>query len=78
MPAAPPLALRPDFYDLPTKQTQWRAFLRKSGLKADSSLAETIRVIRDFVMPVVEGIVKQDRTVKLWPASGSWNENLKR
>lgn len=27
-----------DFYKLPSKQTQWKAFLRKSGLNADSSL----------------------------------------
>ena len=38
LPVSVPLALRPDFFDLRNKQTQWRAFLRKSGLKADSSL----------------------------------------
>jgi len=32
------LALQADFYELPSKQTQWRAFLRKSRIKADSSL----------------------------------------
>jgi hypothetical protein len=35
LPKSSPLALQADFYELPTKQTQWRAFLRKSGLKAD-------------------------------------------
>jgi len=38
LPKSSPLALQADFYELPSKQTQWRAFLRKSGLKADSSL----------------------------------------
>ncbi|MBV9483460.1 MAG: nucleotidyl transferase AbiEii/AbiGii toxin family protein [Acidobacteria bacterium] len=46
-----PLAFTADFHQLPSKQTQWKAFLRKSGLKADSSLEETIEVIREFVMP---------------------------
>ena len=54
------LAFRADFHQLPNKQTQWKAFLGKSALNANSSLAETIRVIREFVMPVVEGMSKGD------------------
>ena len=58
LPISLPLALQMDFYKLPSKQTQWKAFLRKSGLNADSSLEESILVIRRFVMSVVEGILK--------------------
>jgi len=47
LPRSSPLALRSDFYDLATKQTQWRAFLRKSGLTAESSLKEITEVIRE-------------------------------
>jgi predicted nucleotidyltransferase component of viral defense system len=72
LPITLPIALQMDFYQLPSKQTQWKAFLRKSGLNADSSLEETIRVIREFVMPVVEGITKRDRENKTWQAGGSW------
>jgi len=72
LPISLPLALQTDFYKLPSKQTQWKAFLRKSGLKADSSLEETIQVIRKFVMPVVEGISKGDREKKIWQAAGPW------
>jgi len=61
LPISLPVALQVDFYKLPGKQTQWKAFLTKSGLKADCSLEETIKVIREFVMPVVEGISKVDR-----------------
>jgi hypothetical protein len=67
-----PLALQIDFYKLPAKQTQWKAFLRKSGLTADSSLEETIQVIREFVMTVVEGISKGDREKRIWQAGGPW------
>ena len=42
LPISLPLALQMDFYQLPSKQTQWKAFLRKSGLNAESSLEETI------------------------------------
>ena len=58
LPKSSPLALQADFYELTSKQTQWRAFLRKSGLKADSSLKQIIEVVRQFVMPVVDGILK--------------------
>ena len=72
LPISLPLALQTDFYRLPSKQTQWKAFLRKSGLNAKSSLEETIGVIREFVMPVVEGISKGDREKKIWQAEGPW------
>jgi len=72
LPISLPLALQMDFYQLPSKQTQWKAFLKKSGLNADSSLEETIRVIREFVMPIVEGIVKGDREKKIWQIGGPW------
>jgi len=72
LPISLPLALQMDFCQLSSKQTQWKAFLKKSGLNADSSLEETIRVIREFVMPVVEGISKGDREKKIWLARGPW------
>ena len=72
LPTSLPLALQTDFYKLPSKQTQWKAFLKKSGLNADSSLEETIRVIREFVTPVVKGILKGEREKKIWQAGGPW------
>ena len=72
LPTSLPLALQTDFYKLPSKQAQWKAFLRKSGLSAESSLEQTIRVIREFVMSVVERISKGDREKKIWQAGGPW------
>ena len=72
LPISLPLALQTDFYKLPSKQTQWKAFLRKSGLNAESALEETIRVIREFVMPVLEAISEGNRKKKLWQAGGPW------
>jgi Nucleotidyl transferase AbiEii toxin, Type IV TA system len=76
LPVSVPLALPPDFFDLPNKQTQWRAFLRKSGLKADSSLKEIVRVIELFVMPTLKGISKKDTDEKVWQG-GPWKKRGK-
>lgn len=75
LPRSTPLALRAEFYELATKQTQWRAFLRKSGLKADSSLKEIMEVIREFVMPVVGGVLKGGEEDKVWQPGGPWGKN---
>ena len=40
LPSSLPLAFSRDFRQLPNKQTQWKAFLRKSGLNANSSLED--------------------------------------
>lgn len=72
LPSSLPRAFTADFYQFPDKHTQWKAFLRKSGLNASSSLKETIRVIREFVMPVVEGMSKGDRETKTWQARKGW------
>jgi hypothetical protein len=50
------------------------AFLRKSGLKADSSLKEIIEVVREFVMSVVEGILRGDAENKVWQP-GPWRKD---
>jgi predicted nucleotidyltransferase component of viral defense system len=75
LPKSSPLAFQADFYELPAKQTQWRAFLRKSGLKADSSLKEIIEVVREFVMSVVDGILRGDAENKVWQPGGPWRKD---
>ena len=75
LPRSSPLALPADFHELPTKLTQWRAFLRKSGLKADSSLKEIIEVIREFVMPVVNGLSERNTENKVWQPGGPWGKD---
>jgi len=72
LPNSLPLAFSTDFHGLANKRTQWTAFLRKSGLNANSSLEETIRVIREFVMPIVGEISRGDRRKKMWQAGGPW------
>jgi predicted nucleotidyltransferase component of viral defense system len=77
LPRSSPLALRTEFYELPTKQTQWGAFLRKSGLKADSSLKEIIEVIRELLMPLVDGVLNGNEENQVWQPGGPWGKNRK-
>jgi predicted nucleotidyltransferase component of viral defense system len=77
LPRSSPLALRTEFYELPTKQTQWRAFLQKNKLKADSSLKEIIEVIREFLMPVVDGVLTGNEEDQVWQPGGPWGKNRK-
>src|SRR2546426_3553459 len=35
-PRGTPLSLSPEFYDAPSKRTQWTAFIRKSGLQSET------------------------------------------
>lgn len=78
LPRSSPLALRAEFYELPAKQAQWRAFLRKSGPKADSSLEEIIGVIREFLMPLVDGVLKGNEENQVWQTGGPWREVQRR
>jgi predicted nucleotidyltransferase component of viral defense system len=77
LPKSSPLALRAEFYELPAKQMQWRAFLRKSGLKADSSLKEIIEVIREFVIPVADVVLKRNEENEVWQPGGPWGKERK-
>jgi predicted nucleotidyltransferase component of viral defense system len=74
LPSAKPVAFTPEFSDSPGKQTQWKAFLRKSGLQADTSLHEVVKVLDQFVIPVVEGIKDNERVPSHWRAGGPWRE----
>ena len=49
-----------------------RAFLRKSGLEADASLQEVVNALDEFLMPVVEGILRKRTSPSLWRPGGPW------
>jgi hypothetical protein len=73
LPVSRPLAFTPEFSASPAKQTQWQAFLRKSGLEADVSLQDVVNALNEFLMPVVEGILRK-RTIPLfWRPGGPWS-----
>ena len=63
-----------EFFESSAKQTQWRAFLRKSGLEADAHFEEVVKAVREFILPVVEGVVRKTGIVSVWRGGGPWRE----
>jgi hypothetical protein len=72
LPSSPPLALTAEFGEAPGKQTQWRAFLKKSGLNASESLNNVVEELDQFVMPIVEGITSNKTLGYTWRPRGPW------
>jgi hypothetical protein len=72
LPPSRPLPFTSEFSASPAKQTRWRAFLRKSGLEADASLQDVVKVLDEFLMPVVDGILSQRTIPTLWRPCGPW------
>ena len=69
--------LQDEFADNPTKQTQWRAFLRRTvpdetGLE----LGEVVPAIREFLAPVLESIVIGEAPRLHWTPRGGWTANM--
>lgn len=73
-----PLALTSTFADDGTKQIQWRAFLRKSGLEANTSLdlSDILTLLREFLLPMLIALAEGKRFAFSWPVGGSWHPNL--
>lgn len=74
LPSSPPLAFTAEFADVPGKQVQWRAFLRRTRLKAPGELTEVIEDISSFLWPVVERL--RNKSVisgeLIWRTGGPW------
>lgn len=74
LPTQPPLAFTPEFAEDRTKQTQWRAFLGKSGLAAGGiALTDVVAVLTPFLMPPTESLVRGQSFDTRWPPSGPWS-----
>jgi len=55
------------------KQTQWRAFLRRSGLdREDLELSTVVAGLRAFLLPPLEALAGGTPFEMDWPAGGPW------
>ena len=68
IPAEPPLALTKEFYQDPSKQAQWTAFLRRTRIDVAEPFSNIIKAINSFLMPPADG----QPFDKEWPAGGPW------
>lgn len=76
LPSQLPPGLQDEFAANPTKQTQWKAFLRRTiPDQADLELGEVVPAIREFLAPVLESIVL-GKTIRLhWTPGSGWSAN---
>ena len=65
-----PVALRPEFWEDRAKNTQWSAFIRKSGATPVGDLAAAIQEITVFVAPLLMSGV--GALNKRWLPGGPW------
>tara|TARA_R110002111_G_scaffold185031_3_gene250886 strand:+ start:960 stop:1880 length:921 start_codon:yes stop_codon:yes gene_type:complete len=68
-----PVALTPTFTENPEKQKQWQGFLRKSRLEiAPAQLTDLVDQLQDFLIPLLAGLMKNQRTNGNWKPGGPW------
>jgi len=68
-----PAVFKDSFAKDPIRETQWRAFLRKTKLdNAPFSFAEAIFAITAFLRPVVAALAIKEDFQKTWQAPGPW------
>lgn len=71
LPAGAPFGLADEFVQDAQKQTQWRAFLKKSRLE-EADLAAVVTSLREFLLPVMTAAVTDIDDVQHWPPGGPW------
>jgi len=70
---AQPSVFKKSFSEDQARETQWRAFLRKTVSASTShSFYEVLTDIKSFLVPVSSAIVSQESFKKTWKAPGPW------
>ncbi len=73
IPLQTPTALTATFSRDPTKQAQWRGFLRRTAIAlAPAPLPDLLHRIGDFVMPPLEALRGRATFAKNWTPGGPW------
>jgi len=73
IPEGVPTALTDEFAADRTKQTQWTAFQKRSGLPdASPDLAGVVHDLRAFLLEPLRAAAEGRTLAKSWPPGGSW------
>ncbi|WP_256381205.1 nucleotidyl transferase AbiEii/AbiGii toxin family protein [Kiritimatiella glycovorans] len=76
LPSQTPPGLQDEFVANPTKQTQWKGFLRRTiPDQADLELGEVVPAIREFLAPVLKSIVLGKALRLHWTPGSGWSAN---
>lgn len=73
LPTQAPPALTDEFSNDKSKQTQWRAFLRKNRLEGMTELREVIELLQTFFLPIIAASQQKQARTAQWKAA-RWNE----
>jgi hypothetical protein len=72
VPDSVPVGLTDEFAAAPERATQWAAFIRRGRLKQKGSLAELLVLLREFLVPVLDGVHTKAGFPKSWADGGPW------
>lgn len=73
IPSQPPLAFTEGFCRDRTKNIQWNAFIRKSGIDPNGLVFDDVlSLLRTFLLPVMKAIADQRPAPNHWKAGGPW------
>jgi hypothetical protein len=71
-----PFVFSPLFIADSVKQTQWKAFVRKSKLSvAPDSFADILGEIQTFLLPLVQAVSLNQNFTSRWASGGPWSYN---
>jgi predicted nucleotidyltransferase component of viral defense system len=69
-----PMAFTDEFTKDAQKQTQWKAFIRKSKLEnIPEDLSEICSSIQNFLQPVIDALLNDRQLKKVWQVGGEWS-----
>jgi hypothetical protein len=68
-----PFGLTEEFAAMPERAAQWRALIRRGRLQAEASLSSLLRLLRSFLVPVVDAVRVSDAFRRNWPPGGPWS-----
>jgi predicted nucleotidyltransferase component of viral defense system len=73
LPAETPVALTETFANDAQKQAQWKTFISRSDLSAKAALlADTIALLRAFLLPPSQAGASKQEFDQTWPPQGPW------
>ena len=73
LPKGTPEAFQASFIQDPLKQTQWQAFVRKASVvKVEKDFGKTVDILKSFLIPPIEAIIKEKSFKMSWFAGGPW------
>lgn len=73
LPVEAPLALTPAFATDRQKQTQWKAFLRKTRLDASLDLTHITADLAEFLLPPMTAVSRKEQFPQHWSFADKWN-----